>query len=166
MAQHAARAALARVPDQALTQSKDPAMLPIGYLIKRAQEGFRINMDRALKPLGLTASSYAALYHLRAQELLSNAALARACWVTAQTMHRISAELLERGLILQDSTQGRAILFRLSETGREALTLAEEAVEHVEAVMIEGLDAQQREQLQEALKRCCASLEALERGER
>lgn len=133
--------------------------LPIGYLIKRVQESFRVHMDAALEPHGLTASSYAALYHLR-DGPRSGAQLARACWVTPQTMHRITADMLERGLIEQAGAQGRAILLKLSTQGTAALTQAEVDVIKVEARMIQALTERERAQLESALLSCHTALES------
>lgn len=133
--------------------------LPIGYLIKRVQESFRVSMDAALEAHGLTVSSYAALYHLR-DGSKSGAQLARACWVTPQTMHRITADMLERGFIEQAGIQGRAILLKLSTQGKAALMQAEDDVSKVEGRMTQALTARERAQLESALLSCQTALES------
>lgn len=131
--------------------------LPLGYLIKRVQERFRVQMDATLEAHRLTTSSYAALYHLR-HGPRSGAQLARACWVTPQTMHRITTDLIERGFVQQAGAQGRAILLELSALGLAALTDAEADVLKVEATMTQSLSEQERAQLESALLRCHAAL--------
>lgn len=131
--------------------------LPLGYLIKRVQERFRVQMDAALEAHRLTTASYAALYHLR-DGPRSGTQLARACWVTPQTMHRITTDLLERGFLQPAGAQGRAILLKLSKRGLAALIDAEADVLKVEATMTQALSEQERAQLESALLRCHAAL--------
>jgi DNA-binding MarR family transcriptional regulator len=67
----------------------------LGYALKRAQHALRVSMDEVLRPLGLTTPQYAVLCAIEADPGISNASLARAAFVTAQTMRR---ELRPRSL--------------------------------------------------------------------
>lgn len=61
----------------------------VGYYLKRAQHALRLAMDAALQRVDLTTPQYAALCALELEPGLSNAALARCCFVTPQTMNMI-----------------------------------------------------------------------------
>ena len=85
------------------------ARLPLGYLVKQVQSAFRHRIDAALSVHGLTAASYAALYHLEREGSMHKSALADACWVTPQSMQRVAAGLERARLIRRLKGPGRAI---------------------------------------------------------
>ena len=62
---------------------------PFGYIFKRTQLALRGAMDDALVTVNLTTPQYAALSEPSKEQGLSNAELARRCFVTPQTMHQI-----------------------------------------------------------------------------
>jgi DNA-binding MarR family transcriptional regulator len=68
-------------------------------VLKRAQYTLRQVMDDRLADAALTTPQYAALTALEREEGLSNAELARRCFVTPQTMHSIVTRLEEEGLL-------------------------------------------------------------------
>jgi DNA-binding MarR family transcriptional regulator len=53
----------------------------------------RVHMDDAICCFGITTPQYAVLSQLQSQPGISNSALARASFVTAQTMHGIVCNL-------------------------------------------------------------------------
>ncbi len=53
----------------------------VGYQLKRAQHALRIQMDNALREVGLTTPQYAALSAIEATPGLSGNKLARQCFV-------------------------------------------------------------------------------------
>ncbi|WP_138431118.1 MarR family winged helix-turn-helix transcriptional regulator [Fodinibius saliphilus] len=61
----------------------------LGYVIKRVQQLLRTRMDEKLDVVGVTTPQYAALSILEEDQGLSNAELARRCFLTPQTMHKI-----------------------------------------------------------------------------
>lgn len=90
-----------------------------GYAVKQAQQAYRDRMDDALTPFQLSTPQYVALAALDQLGGASNAELARACFVTPQTMHGIIAGLERRELIQRPPTAetGRALVARLTEEG-------------------------------------------------
>src|SRR5258708_9327551 len=73
----------------------------VGYQLKRAVHALRIQMDNALREVGLTTPQYAALSAIEAKPGLSGNKIARRCFVTPQTINLILANLESAGLILR-----------------------------------------------------------------
>jgi DNA-binding MarR family transcriptional regulator len=65
----------------------------LGYALKRAQHMLRLRMDEELRPLSLTTPQYAVLCAIDAEAGISNARLARAAFVTAQTMQGVLSNM-------------------------------------------------------------------------
>ncbi|MEJ2746402.1 MAG: MarR family transcriptional regulator [Anaerolineae bacterium] len=133
----------------------------IGYLIKRAQQALRQEMDDALRALNLTTAQYAALSALEQTPKASNAALARACFVTPQTMIEIVKNLEASGCVTRQShpEHGRIIQTILTENGRAKLADAHGVVGKIEERMLSGLKAAEQENLTAYLQKCCENLE-------
>lgn len=131
----------------------------LGYALKRAQHAFRTRLDEGLRPLGLSAAQYAALSAVELEPGLSNAALARAAFVTPQTMQEVVVNLERVGLIVRtaDPSHGRIRNTALTERGQKVLADAHGVAASLEAVMIEavGTDA---ERLAISLSRCADRL--------
>ncbi|GGX63042.1 MarR family winged helix-turn-helix transcriptional regulator [Saccharospirillum salsuginis] len=132
----------------------------IGYLIKGVQQAIRHRMDDELRHLNLSTSQYAALSALERSDRLSNAEMARACFVTPQTMQQ-----LVKGLEREDWIErcphpehGRIIQTRLTASGRAVLDQAHRLVDAIEEAMVEGLSEQERDRLATDLKRCQSNL--------
>ncbi len=121
----------------------EPMARRLGYVLKRAQNALRTRMDDVLRPLGITAPQYAVLTAIELEPGLSNAALARAAFVTPQTMQGIVANLERDGLLQRsgDPAHGRILKTELTPHGAAVLAKAHAAVADVEAVMIGTLSA-------------------------
>lgn len=134
---------------------------PIGYLIKRAQAALRARMERAVEVHGLTTPQYAALSALEQEPGLSNAELARRCFVTPQTMIRVVDKLASRGLIERagHETHGRVLVTTLTREGERAVASCHADVGRVEQQMLAGIARRDRERLRALLVRCIESLE-------
>lgn len=134
---------------------------PIGYLIKRAQQTLRVALDAALHGLPLTTAQYAALSALEITPNLSNAALARACFVTPQTMIEILQGLESGGFVVRQRhpAHGRILQTTLTERGRSVLAEAHAAAAVVETRMLSGFERQEQDRLAELLVRCCNNLD-------
>lgn len=132
----------------------------VGYVLKRAQHALRTTMDSELGETGLTTSQYAALSALEGDEGLANAALARKCFVTPQTMYRIVRGLREDGLVEQSAhpTHGRKKQLHLTDDARELLDRAHRVVGRVEEQMTSDLDARERAELVRMLEACLSGL--------
>jgi DNA-binding MarR family transcriptional regulator len=134
--------------------------LRVGYQMKRAEHALRLEMDAALRRVGLTTPQYAALSVLEAEEGLSGAALARRCFVTPQTMNQILMNLEGSGMVERrpHPEHGRVLSTYLTEKGEELVSLAHRVVEAIEERMLSGLNREERTWLLEVLRGCAESL--------
>ena len=130
----------------------------VGYLVKRLDSAFKQRMDQALAPHGLTASTYAALHHLHFLGVMSSSDLARASWVTPQTMHRLVNALKKRGYIEEESRQGRTVFLGLSGSGQAAFSSALQDVAALETRMLGALTDAQADTLRSLLQTCHRTL--------
>ena len=132
----------------------------VGYQMKRAQHALRLEMDGALRGVGLTTPQYAALSVLEDEAGLSGAALARRCFVTPQTMNQILMNLQGSGMVERrpHPEHGRVLSTYLTRKGAELVALAHGEVGAAEERMLAGLDRGERYRLLEALRGCAESL--------
>ena len=132
----------------------------IGYQLKRAQSTLRSHMDDALRPLGLTTPQYSCLEALSRDPGASNSDLARAVFVTRQTMNSVLRSLEERGLLerADKAPSGRALPTKLTTDGEALLAKASKIVRGIERRMIGHLNATQINALHDALGQCADAL--------
>lgn len=133
----------------------------LGYVIKQVDAAMRGAMDEVLRPLDLTVAQFACLELLHQRPELSNAELARAAFVTRQSMNLVLRGLEARGLISRPATAttGRARPAELTETGRALRARASAAVRRVEARMAAGRSDAELAALADGLRACIAALE-------
>jgi len=117
-------------------------------------------MDEALRPLGLSTPQYAVLTALAAQPGRSNAELARASFVTPQTMNGIVVGLAEAGLVERrpHPSHGRVLTTDLTRRGAALLAEAHPRVTEVERRMTAPLAPGQQRELLAALRACAEAL--------
>ena len=98
----------------------------VGYVLKQAQSLLHLRMEEALRPLQLTVSHYSCLHHLRREPGISAAALARATFVTRQSMNAMLQQLIDRGLVSRPAhaDTGRALPAVLTPAGADILVEA------------------------------------------
>ena len=134
----------------------------IGYLVKRVQQNLRGAMDSRLRLLQLTTAQYAALTALEQAPHLSNAALARACFVTPQTMIEILQGLERMGLVARQAhpQHGRILQTELTAAGAAKLEQAHAVSGEIEAQMLRGFTPEEEAHLHRWLLRCCENLAA------
>ena len=134
----------------------------LGYAVKRLQHALRLRMDDILRPTGLTAPQYAILCAVEAEAGLSNARLARAAFVTPQTMQGMLANLERDGVIGRhaDPNNARVRRTELTAAGREMLARAHVLVAGVEQVMVASFGKQEAARLALSLTRCAEDLAA------
>ncbi|HEX8670990.1 MAG TPA: MarR family transcriptional regulator, partial [Longimicrobium sp.] len=132
----------------------------VGYQLKRAQQGLRAAMDRALGELGMTTAQYAALSALQPGEAISGAELARRCFVTPQTMNTIIVTLERGGWVERraHAEHGRVIETRILPAGIELLRSAHGLVAGVEERMLRGIPASERIRMAAVLARFAENL--------
>ena len=133
----------------------------VGYVLKQVHAQLRSRMEEALRPFAMTVSQYACLEVLRQSASLSSAELARASFVSRQSMNVMLRTMNKNGWVepSHESTSGRARPYRITSQGREALAPARDAVLAVEERMIEGLDRTNQKALLNLLSGCLRRLE-------
>lgn len=132
----------------------------VGYRLKRAHAALRSAMDAALRAHELTVPQYSCLEVLAARPGLSNAELARATFVTRQSMNVVLRALQRDGLIERPDTveTGRARPTTLTAEGRRRLRAAQAAVYAIEARMVEALPGDRLDALLEDCDRIARAL--------
>ncbi|WP_426110868.1 MarR family winged helix-turn-helix transcriptional regulator [Pseudomonas sp. DSP3-2-2] len=133
----------------------------IGYNLKIAQHRLRQRLDAELAQIGITAPQNAVLLAVAGNPQISNAELARAAFVTPQTMQGILVNLERGGLIVRSPhpKHGRVIMTDLTKAGQKAATDGAKAADAVERQMLSMLSAEEARLLCELLKRCAAALD-------
>ena len=139
----------------------------IGYRLKITQHLLRQRLDAELSAIGTTAPQNAALLAIAANPRISNASLARAAFVTPQTMQGILVNLERAGLIVRSPhrVHGRIIVTELTAAGRKAVQAGTIAADTVERQMLSGVSPEEALVLDNLLRRCAAALESAERRE-
>lgn len=132
----------------------------LGYKLKQTQHMLRIHMDEALRPLNLTTPQYAVLAQLELRPGISNAALARASFITAQTMHGIVSNLETNNLVKRsrDPQHGRILCTELTKQGLKVVQQAHRIISAVEARMTSAITENDRLLLKTLLTKCFNNL--------
>ncbi|ELX11849.1 transcriptional regulator MarR family [Janthinobacterium sp. HH01] len=133
----------------------------IGYNLKITQHRLRQRLDAELARVGITAPQNAVLLAVAGNPRISNAELARAAFVTPQTMQGILVNLERGGLIMRSPhpDHGRVIMTELTSTGQKAVAEGAKAADAVERKMLSTLSNEEAQLLCELLKRCAAALD-------
>ncbi|HEX7306435.1 MarR family winged helix-turn-helix transcriptional regulator [Lentzea sp.] len=141
-----------------------PLDTAVGYALKRAATALRTAMDVALRPLDLTVSQYSCLEVLSQRPGLSNAELARAVFVTRQSMNLVLRGLQDRGLVTRPETaaHGRALPSELTDAGRTQLRAASAAVRAVEKRMLAPFSESRQNRLLQDLVACTEAVAVAE----
>lgn len=136
----------------------------VGYVLKQAASALRAEMDTVLRPLELTVQQYACLEVLHQRPGLSGSELARATFVTRQSMSLVVNGLQQRGLLTRPTTatHGRARPTELTDAGRDQLRAASTAVRAVEREMLTPLALMDQRRLREDLASCIDALGGLD----
>ncbi|WP_218712982.1 MarR family winged helix-turn-helix transcriptional regulator [Arthrobacter sp. BF1] len=133
----------------------------VGYVVKQAQSLLRLRMEEALHRYSLTVSQYSCLHHLLLEPGISAAGLARATFMTRQSMNSMLQQLLERGLVERPTRpeSGRALPTALTLEGADLLVSAQAEVDRVEERMLSGLSPSELLSLTHGLNACVKALE-------
>ncbi len=132
----------------------------IGYVLKQVQQALRTAMDGALRQHGLSTPQYSVLQVLEEDPGLSGAALARRCFVAAQTANEMVAHLERTGLIERHrSDDARVLRAYLTPEGRRLVQICDHMVAVIEERMVSRLREKERQQLIEHLQQCAEALD-------
>jgi DNA-binding MarR family transcriptional regulator len=131
-----------------------------GYLISQVRAAIRGQLDARLADKKLTAPQYVALTTLEEDAGLSNADMARLCFVTPQTMLRIIENLEQAGLVARTPhpTHGRVRQIELTPRGRKLVGECHQRVLAMERRLVSRLSKRERKQLFTLLQKCAAGL--------
>jgi DNA-binding MarR family transcriptional regulator len=134
----------------------------VGYLVYRVERRLRVRLDDAVSAHGITTTEYVALSVLRERDGLSSAQLARWAFVTPQAMNLVISALEHRGLVRRrpDPQHRRVLRTSVTPKGLKALERCDEAMDAIEADMLQGLTPETIEIIRQALRSCAHSLEA------
>ena len=133
----------------------------LGYKLKQTQHSLRLHMDEVLRSLDLTTPQYAVLAQLEFRSGISNAALARSSFITAQTMHGIVSNLEKRSLVKRksDPKHGRILCTELTKQGMNVVGQAHKIISKVEATMVSTITEDNRVLLEKLLIECFNNLQ-------
>jgi len=132
----------------------------LGYKLKQTQHSLRLRMDEALRTLDLTTPQYSVLAQLELRPGISNAALARSSFITAQTMHGIVSNLEKRNLVKRksDPQHGRILCTELTKKGMKVVQQAHNIISKVEASMTSTITEDNKVLLEKLLLECFNNL--------
>ena len=138
----------------------DQSTQNLGYILKRAQQSLRIRVDTQLKAVEITLPQYAVLSNVAISPGISNADLAKAAFVTPQTMQGILSTLEKRNLLerSQDPEHGRRLMTQLTAEGKIAMETARIEMIKVEAMMLDSISDHDIEQTTQTLLKCIENL--------
>lgn len=133
----------------------------LAYKLKRTQHSLRLRMDEVLKPLGLTTPQYAVLAQLELKPGMSSAALARAAFITSQTMHAMVLNLEKQKLLERspDPQHGRILRAELSSQGQALVQRAHASILAVEGQMLASLSSENKALFEALLLECFNNLD-------
>lgn len=132
----------------------------LGYKLKQTQHALRLRMDEVLTSLDLTTPQYAVLAQLELRPGISNAALARSSFITAQTMHGIVSNLEKRNLVKRkaDPEHGRILRTELTQQGSKVVKQAHELIYTIESRMTATISTDHQVLLEKLLRECFNNL--------
>lgn len=143
-----------------MSRPLDEKKIGIGYRLKWVQHLLRTRMDHVLKPLNMTTPQYAVLSQLEQNPGISNAELARASFITAQTMHAIVSKLEKNNFLerTQDEKHGRILRAKLTKEGSLVVKKAHKIIENVEDKMMLSMTPKEKDLLKSMLIKCVKNL--------
>lgn len=131
----------------------------IGYLVKRAQQVFRLEFDEALRGEDLNAPQYAVLSLVVDYPGGSAADLARRYCVTAQTMAGIVSGLESKALIEKSphATHKRVLTIQATALGKTRLERCDGIAAAVEERLMSAFSAADEQEFRRLLLMCARS---------
>jgi DNA-binding MarR family transcriptional regulator len=132
----------------------------IALLIKTVHQAIRSELDAALRLRGLTLPQVAVLVRLRHSPGASNADLARAAFVSPQSMAEVVQAMGDKGWITRsaDPDNARVLRTTLTRSGSDMLRVGAAEIANVEGRLTGALKAGEEARLRDMLERCAAAL--------
>lgn len=133
------------------------------YTMRMVSQTLSQQLERTLRPLGLTHAQLGALAQLGMDRScgFSGAQLATRAGVTPQSMSTAIASLLERYLVIRTPhpTHGRVLEVRITDKGTELLNRAQEATKVVEDRAVAALSDDEHIQLTSLIRKIMRTLD-------
>jgi len=157
----AAPATDAVVPLPAAGEGKRGEQGYLGYLLRQAQAGVRLTMERSLADLGVTPPQFGVLTMLNAYPGLSGADVARLTFLTPQTVGVIIRNLERDGAIRMTPhpLHGRIQQWALTPRGTALLKDCRQHVLALERRLAAGLDRKAETTIRKWLARIAAEMQ-------
>jgi DNA-binding MarR family transcriptional regulator len=139
----------------------DPLTRPY-YLIYQLSYLIGHDLDRVLRPMGLTRAQLGALSHLAREGDMSAADLARKSHITAQSMGAALTQLADAELVVRRTRKenARAIDTSITDKGRHLYARVRERLRDAEARLLMDLDERDVEHLVTLLQHVYGTLHA------
>ena len=137
-------------------------MKPLTQLLKQLHNALRATIEEALAPAALTLSEASVLSDLSVVPGRSNAELARANFVTPQSMITLLKSLEMRRLVvrLPSPGGGRSMPAELTPEGAKQLMAFRLAMRQVEHLLLRGLAPKDQKRLRELLEGCVEAMQS------
>ncbi len=116
--------------------------LGVSHILRITEHELRLCLDKKLAALNLTYPQYSALSGIEANGGITNAALARECYIKAQTMMKIIENLLDLSLVKKklDPSNGSKVRLHLTPKGEKLVCKAHTVVNEIEKAFIKGVN--------------------------
>ena len=132
------------------------------YRLSRLQRLTREYMSSRIVEYGLSVPAFSAIVVVASSDPITNADLARASYVSPQTMNSIVVDLEDRGFFRRTHAEvGRGLLIELTSTGRLLYERLEEIQQELFELMV-GSSAADMDQFSGMLSHFIANLEEIE----
>lgn len=125
----------------------------ISSLLGQIDHQLSQKIEQSIRPLGITLPQYSTLSALEMNKGLTNADLARKCFVTPQTMNRILQNLLKMNLVKKSK-----LTFNLTTKAEKLVCDAHIVVNQIETQLIKGISKKDFYELEDILKKCIKNL--------
>jgi DNA-binding MarR family transcriptional regulator len=128
----------------------------VTYLVKRLELAVRGEIERLMRPLGLTTHQYTALSVLARHPGLSSAQLARRSFISPQAANEIVAMMERKGLVVReaDPRNRRILRMSLTDAGEAVLRAGDGLVDELESRMFARLRHAEVEMFRSTLEVC------------
>lgn len=132
----------------------------ISSLLNHVEHELSQKIEQSLRPLGLTLPQYSTLSYLEMGKVLTNADLARKCYVTPQTMNRILQNLLKLKLVKKTSAPHHRLKmhFTITPIAIKLVCKAHILINEIELNAISGLNKKDYSDFEKSLKMFLANL--------
>lgn len=125
------------------------------YLLYITAHAIRSELEKALRPHGLTGIPYSIMGMLHSNGGMSSAAVSRRFFVTPQTMNQTIQSMVQQGWVERhrDPTNARVLILTLTDEGRRLMALADELADEIEEQAFAVLDDAELAMLRKLLSR-------------